>query len=73
MNGGVCLVVDVDRARLDRRCDLRYLDRVVGSRDEALREVDRLGAPARPSPSDTREMQPKSFLCSTISVFVPTR
>ncbi|HET6275894.1 MAG TPA: urocanate hydratase [Candidatus Cybelea sp.] len=40
MNGGLCLIVDVDRARLDRRCELRYLDRVVESRDEALRQVD---------------------------------
>jgi urocanate hydratase len=40
MNGGVCLIVDVDRARLDRRRDLRYLDRVVESREEALREVE---------------------------------
>ncbi|HEY5426663.1 MAG TPA: urocanate hydratase, partial [Candidatus Tumulicola sp.] len=41
MNHGIALVVDVDRARLDRRRDLRYLDRVVDSRDEALRAVDR--------------------------------
>jgi urocanate hydratase len=41
MNEGVCLVVDVDRARLERRRELRYLDRVAASRDEALREVDR--------------------------------
>ncbi len=40
MNGGVCLIVDVDRARLERRRDLRYLDRVAASRDEALREVE---------------------------------
>jgi urocanate hydratase len=41
MNEGVALVVDVDRQRLERRRDLRYLDRVVASRDEALREVER--------------------------------
>ncbi len=41
MNGGVCLIVDVDRSRLERRRELRYLDRVVDSREEALREVDR--------------------------------
>ncbi len=40
MNGGVCLVVDVDRARLDRRRELRYLDRVVESREEALAQVE---------------------------------
>ncbi len=41
MNDGVALVVDVDRTRLDRRRELRYLDRVADSRDEALREVER--------------------------------
>ncbi|MBV8725273.1 MAG: urocanate hydratase, partial [Candidatus Eremiobacteraeota bacterium] len=41
MNGGVCLIVDVDGTRLERRRELRYLDRVVDSRDDALREVDR--------------------------------
>jgi urocanate hydratase len=40
MNGGVALIVDVDRSRLERRRDLRYLDRVAGSRDEALRDVE---------------------------------
>jgi urocanate hydratase len=29
LNGGVCLVVDVDRHRLQRRVDTRYLDEVV--------------------------------------------
>ncbi|MGC1381086.1 MAG: urocanate hydratase [Candidatus Baltobacteraceae bacterium] len=41
MNGGVCVIVDVDRARLDRRRDLRYLDLVVESREAALREAER--------------------------------
>ncbi|HMF28668.1 MAG TPA: urocanate hydratase, partial [Candidatus Cybelea sp.] len=40
LNGGVCLVIDVDRARLDRRRELRYLDRVVESREQALQEVE---------------------------------
>ncbi len=40
MNGGVCLVVDVDRTRLERRRDLRYLDRVVASREQALQEIE---------------------------------
>ena len=39
MNEGVALVIDVDRARLERRRELRYLDCVVDSRDAALREV----------------------------------
>jgi urocanate hydratase len=41
MNEGICLIVDVDRARLERRRDLRYLDRVVESRAQALGEVER--------------------------------
>jgi urocanate hydratase len=41
MNEGIALLVDVDRTRLERRRDLRYLDKVVDSRDEALREVER--------------------------------
>jgi urocanate hydratase len=40
MNGGVALVIDVDRARLERRRDLRYLDKVADSRDEAVAEVE---------------------------------
>jgi urocanate hydratase len=40
MNEGICLVVDVDRARLERRRELRYLDRVAASRDEALAMVE---------------------------------
>lgn len=39
MNDGIALVIDVDRSRLERRRELRYLDRVVDSRDEALRAV----------------------------------
>jgi urocanate hydratase len=41
MNGGICLIVDVDRTRLERRRELRYLDRVADSRQTALREVER--------------------------------
>jgi urocanate hydratase len=41
MNEGVALLVDVDRARLERRRELRYLDCVATSRDEALAEVER--------------------------------
>ncbi|MGB6520344.1 MAG: urocanate hydratase [Candidatus Cybelea sp.] len=40
MNGGICLIVDVDRSRLERRRELRYLDRVAESREEALRQVE---------------------------------
>jgi urocanate hydratase len=37
LNGGVCLVVDVDEARLRRRIEHRYLDRLAGSLDDAVR------------------------------------
>ena len=40
MNEGIALVIDVDRARLERRRELRYLDAVAGSRDEALALVE---------------------------------
>ncbi|WP_229399517.1 urocanate hydratase [Micromonospora okii] len=36
MNGGACLVVDVDRSRLDRRVRDRYLDEVANSLDDAV-------------------------------------
>jgi len=37
MNGGVCLAVEVDAARIERRLATRYLDRSTRSLDEALR------------------------------------
>ncbi|MFC8846365.1 MULTISPECIES: urocanate hydratase [unclassified Micromonospora] len=36
MNGGACLIVDVDRSRLDRRVRDRYLDEVADSLDDAV-------------------------------------
>ncbi|MEV4725880.1 urocanate hydratase [Micromonospora humida] len=39
MNDGVCLVVDVDRTRLDRRVHDRYLDEVADSLDDAVARV----------------------------------
>jgi urocanate hydratase len=36
MNGGACLIVDVDPSRLDRRVATRYLDEVAPSLDEAV-------------------------------------
>jgi urocanate hydratase len=37
LNGGVCLVVDVDAARLARRVEHRYLDEVADDLDDAVR------------------------------------
>jgi urocanate hydratase len=48
MNGGVCLAVEVDPARVRRRLDTRYLDRFTESLDEAIRwcdEARRSGVP----------------------------
>ena len=37
MHDGVCLAVEVDAGRVQRRVDTRYLDRATGSIDEAVR------------------------------------
>ena len=39
LNGGVCLVVDVDKTRLERRRSKRYLDEVTDDLDEAIARV----------------------------------
>ncbi|UTX54168.1 urocanate hydratase [Leucobacter aridicollis] len=39
LNDGACLIVDVDKTRLDRRVGKRYLDEVVEDIDEALAKV----------------------------------
>ncbi|MEH0818619.1 MULTISPECIES: urocanate hydratase [unclassified Micromonospora] len=39
MNGGACLIVDVDRTRLERRMHDRYLDEVADSLDDAVERV----------------------------------
>ncbi|GAA1976928.1 urocanate hydratase [Isoptericola halotolerans] len=48
LNGGVCLVVDVDRSRLERRVRERYLDVVADSLDDAVRQALAAKAAARP-------------------------
>jgi urocanate hydratase len=40
MNGGVCLIVDVDRTRLQRRVDNRYLDEIADDLDQAVRMAE---------------------------------
>jgi urocanate hydratase len=39
MNGGACLVIDVDPARLRRRVDSRYLDTIASSVDDAVTQA----------------------------------
>ncbi|HEX7079069.1 MAG TPA: urocanate hydratase [Candidatus Eisenbacteria bacterium] len=40
MNEGICLAVEVDPARVERRLETRYVDRKAASVDEALRLVE---------------------------------
>ncbi|WP_425953412.1 urocanate hydratase [Xylanimonas sp. McL0601] len=40
LNGGVCLVADVDRLRLERRVADRYLDEIADDLDDAVRRVE---------------------------------
>lgn len=40
LNGGVGLFVEIDRERIERRLRLKYVDRMTGSLDEALRWAD---------------------------------
>ncbi|MCK9794345.1 urocanate hydratase [Isoptericola sp. 4D.3] len=47
LNGGVCLVVDVDRSRLERRVRERYLDEVADDLDDAVRRVEEAKAERR--------------------------
>ncbi|MGR6317640.1 urocanate hydratase [Micromonospora soli] len=39
MNGGACLIVDVDRSRLERRMHDRYLDEIADNLDDAVERV----------------------------------
>ena len=36
MNGGVCLVVDIDKSRLEKRIQTRYLDEIAKNLDDAV-------------------------------------
>jgi len=40
MNGGVAMIVEVDRERIERRLATRYLDEATSNLDEALSEID---------------------------------
>ncbi|MEH7223497.1 urocanate hydratase [Bacillus sp. JJ1566] len=37
MNGGVCIAVDVDKSRIQKRIDTKYCDRMTDSMDEAIK------------------------------------
>src|SRR5205809_2999373 len=48
MNDGVCLAVEVDPGRVQRRLEPRYLDRSTASLDEAVGRCEEAKPPARP-------------------------
>jgi urocanate hydratase len=48
MNGGVCLIVDVDAARLERRRETRYLDTVAATLDDGVELALQAVAQRRP-------------------------
>jgi urocanate hydratase len=48
MNGGVCLIVDVDRTRLQRRVDNRYLDMIADDLDAAVAAAEAAKASRTP-------------------------
>ncbi len=48
MNGGVCLVVDIDKTRLEKRIQTRYLDEIADNLDDAVArclKAKKAGAP----------------------------
>ncbi|MDO5644629.1 MAG: urocanate hydratase [Dermabacter sp.] len=47
LNGGVCLIVDVDRARLERRVSKRYLHEIAENLDDAVLRVNAARAERR--------------------------
>src|SRR5690242_9582467 len=44
MNGGVCLIVDIDRSRLERRVQTRYLDVIADDLEDAIARAERAKA-----------------------------
>ena len=44
MNGGVCLIVDIDRSRLERRVQNRYLDVIADDLEDAVRRAEQAKA-----------------------------
>jgi urocanate hydratase len=39
MNGGVCLIIDIDKTRLQKRVETRYLDEIADNLDDAIARV----------------------------------
>ena len=47
LNGGVCIIVDVDKARLERRHAKRYLDTIATDLDDAITQANQAKADKR--------------------------
>src|SRR4051812_8154141 len=47
MNGGVCLIVDIDGTRLRRRVETRYLDEIADNLDDAIDRAEKAKAQKR--------------------------
>ena len=48
MNGGVCLIIDIDRTRLEKRIESRYLDEIADNLDDAVERVLKAKSEGRP-------------------------
>ncbi|MBM7621515.1 urocanate hydratase [Bacillus tianshenii] len=48
MNGGVCLAIEVDEHRIDRRIETRYCDIKMTNLDEAIRKAEEYKAAGKP-------------------------
>ena len=48
MNGGVCLVIDIDKTRLEKRIQTRYLDEIADNLDDAIARVLKAKSDRRP-------------------------
>ena len=61
LNDGACLIVDVDRTRLQRRVDHRYLDEIADDLDDAIDKAAARPRPtAGPGPSASSATPPRS-------------
>ena len=48
MNGGVCLIIDIDKSRLEKRIESRYLDEIADNLDDAIARVLKAKSEGRP-------------------------
>ncbi len=48
MNGGVCLIVDIDRTRLEKRIETRYLDEIANDLNDAVDRAIKAKAEGKP-------------------------